>query len=101
MASLRRTLYLGAASSALSGLAFAISPAFWLVRVFDQRPLPDYAGGRLIGVGMFSFALFMVLVAHRIEDLWWWSWGFVIASGGFMVVGLARAIADPADKSSM
>jgi hypothetical protein len=100
MALLRRTLYLGAAVSVIGGLAFSITPHFWLVTVFKQQPYPDSAGGRMFGVGMFTFGLLMVLVAHRIEQLWWWSWAFVIAGVGFTLVGLTRAIGDPGDSSS-
>ena len=100
MALLKRTLYLGATLSVIGGLAFAISPHFWLVTVFKQPSYPDYAGGRMLGVGMFVFGLLMVLVAHRIEQVWWWSWAFVIAGLGFALVGLTRAIADPTDRSS-
>jgi hypothetical protein len=92
VATLRRTLYLGAAVSAVFGLALAIAPQFSLVTVANQPPYPDYAGARMLGVGAFVFALFMVLVANKIEDVWWWSWAFVIGGGGFALVALTRAI---------
>ncbi len=92
MAILRRTLYLGAFVSTVFGLVLAVAPRFALVTVADQPPYPDYAGARMLGVGAFAFALLMVLVAQRIEELWWWSWAFVIASAGFALVALTRAI---------
>jgi hypothetical protein len=92
MAFLRRTLYLGALVSAVFGVVLAVAPHFTLVTVAGQPPYPDYAGARLLGVGAFTFALFMVLVAQRLADVWWWSWAFVIASGGFALVALTRAI---------
>jgi hypothetical protein len=92
MALLRRTLYLGALAFAVFGVVVAVAPHFAIVTVARQPPYPDDAGARLLGVGAFGFALFMVLVAQRIQDVWWWSWAFVIASGGFALVALTRAI---------
>jgi len=28
----------------------------------------------------------MVLVAQRLEDVWWWSWAFLITTAGVMTV---------------
>jgi hypothetical protein len=33
----------------------------------------------------------MVLVAHRIEDLWWWSWAFALVTIGIAAVSLLNA----------
>ena len=92
MATLRRTLYLGALFTLVGGAALAIAPHFWLVRVFAQPPYPDYAGARMMGVGTFSFGLLLVMVANHLEDHWWWSWAFVIASGGFAVIAFFQAL---------
>ncbi len=89
---LRRTLYLGAAFMALIGLLFATAPRFFLIAVLGQLELPDYAPPRLAGVGALVGAMLMVLVAHKIEDVWWWSWAFVIGAAGFALISLLRAI---------
>lgn len=99
MNSLRRSLYLGAAFMALTGLLFALAPRFFLVAVLRQLELPDYAGVRLGGVGAVVGAMLMVLVAHKVEDVWWWSWAFVIGAAGFAVVSLVRAIFGPSGAS--
>ena len=99
MNSLRRTLYLGAAFMALTGLLLAIAPRFFLVVVLRQLELPDYVGARLLGIGAVVGALLMVLVAHKAEDVWWWSWAFVFGAAGFALVSLLRAIFRPSGAS--
>jgi hypothetical protein len=34
----------------------------------------------------------MVLVAQRIEDIWWFSWTFVVLEAGTIAVSLANAL---------
>ena len=99
MNSLRRTLYLGAAFMALGGLFLTIAPRFFLVVVLGQIELPDYVPPRLAGVGALVGAMLMVLVAHKIEDVWWWSWAFVIGAVGFALISLLRAIFGPSGAS--
>jgi hypothetical protein len=91
MALLRRTLYWQALVWAVAGVALAALPRFILTTVFDQAPYPEYAWVRIVGLQAFALAMFMVLVAHRIEELWWWSWGFVIPTGGVAVVVFLNA----------
>jgi hypothetical protein len=93
VAGLRRTLYLGAAVTALFGLALAIAPHFSIVTVGKQPPYADYAGVRVLGVGAFASALLMTMVANHIEENWWWSWAFVVQAGGIALVALSRALA--------
>jgi hypothetical protein len=76
MNGLRRTLYLQAAVWGAFGLALAVGPRFFLVTVFDQPHPQEYAWLRLFGVQSITLAMMMVLVAHRIQELWWWSWAF-------------------------
>jgi hypothetical protein len=83
---LRRFLYLNALESALGGVALVAAPRFLLVTVLGQPEYPDYALIRLLGVAGIGLALLAVLVAQRIEELWWWSWAFVIQVGGQAVV---------------
>ena len=92
MAGLRRTLYLGAALTAVFGLALAVAPHWSIVTLAKQPGYPDYAGARMLGVGAFASALLMVMVGNHIEDFWWWSWAFVIQSGGIAAVALSRAL---------
>jgi hypothetical protein len=80
---LRRTLYLQAAAWAAGGLVLGVAPggassgpAVWV---------------RLLGVQAFVLAMLMVLVGHRIEDLWWWSWAFALLSLATTAVLLLHA----------
>jgi hypothetical protein len=99
VASLRRTLWLGAAGTAVFGLALAVAPRFSIVTIGNQPPYPDYAGARMLGVGAFAAAMLMVMVANHIEDNWWWSWAFAVQSGGIAAVALAKAVSDPGSSS--
>jgi hypothetical protein len=91
MALLRRVLYLDALASALGSVVLIAIPRFLLVDLLDQPPYPDYAPLRLLGVAGFALALVMVLVAQRIEDLWWWSWALVVLEGGAAAVKTLHA----------
>jgi hypothetical protein len=97
---LRRVLYLHAIVWVACGLAVALAPRFVLERVFDQV-YPDVGYVRVSGVLGIALALHMVLVAQRLEDHWWWSWTFVIADAGLVVVTLASALVGvPAETSA-
>ena len=76
MALLKRVLYLQAAVWAGGGVALVVVGPVWV---------------RLAGAQAFGLALFMVLVAHRAEELWWWSWGFTIATVTAAAVALLHA----------
>jgi hypothetical protein len=90
MNALKRALYLEAAVWALAGLALSIAPRFVLESVFDQPPA-DPAWIRIVGIQAFGLAMLMVLVAHRIEDLWWWSWAFALVTLGVAAVAVLNA----------
>src|SRR6266566_4268887 len=90
MNALKRALYLEAAVWAVAGLALSIAPRFVIVTMFDQ-PRADPAWLRLVGIQAFGLALLMVLVAHRIEDLWWWSWAFALVTVGIAAVAVLNA----------
>lgn len=81
MALLRTLLYAHAGVWALVGVGLAVIPKAILNGLFDQPNPPEYAWIRLVGILLIGLALFMVLVAHRVEELWWWSWGFVLSTG--------------------
>ncbi len=95
MNSLRRTLYLGAATTALPGLIMAIAPRFFIVALARQVEYPDYAGVRVMGMGAVVGAMLMVLVAHKADEVWWWSWAFVIGAAGIALIALFRALLGP------
>lgn len=89
---LRRVLFWQAALWAAFGSAIAVAPGLILEDVFDQAPLDDTAWARLAGIGAFCLALNMVVVAQRIEDVWWFAWTFVILEVGTVAVTIVNAL---------
>ena len=88
---LRRVLVIQAAVWAACGAAIAVAPGFVLVTTFGLAPLPDTGYVRIAGIFSFSLALLMVLVARRLEQLWWFAWAFVLAAAGSAVVAVLNA----------
>jgi hypothetical protein len=83
---LRRVLTIQAVVWAACGAAIALVPRFVLVTMFDLAPLPDTGYVRIAGIFSFSLSLLMVLVARRLDELWWFAWAFVFAAAGSAVV---------------
>jgi len=91
MEGLKRTLYVQAGVWGLVGLALAALPRFVVQDVFGQPSYPDAAWLRVVGLQSVGLAMFMVLVAHRIRELWWWAWGFCLVTVAIAVVTLLNA----------
>ena len=89
---LRRVLVWQAALWAGFGLVLVIAPGWVVETVFDQPPLGEEAWLRVSGVMAIALAGMMVLVSHRVEDLWWWSWTFVILEVASSVVLVLNAL---------
>ena len=97
---LRTVLYLDAAVWAITGLLLVSVPIWLLEDVFDQVPMPEYAWVRMaaiIGIGM---ALLMVMVAHRVETLWWFAWAFVLTEGALTLLVVLNALFGLAEGSA-
>jgi hypothetical protein len=77
---------------AACGIAIAVAPRFVLVTLFDLPPLPDQGYVRIAGVFAFSLSLLIVLVARRLETLWWFAWAFVLATAGSAIVAALNAL---------
>ena len=89
---LKRVLLIEAGVWAVCGLAITVVPGFVLVTMFDLPPLPDQGYVRVAGVFAFSLSLLMVLVARRLDALWWFAWAFVIATAGSAIVAFLNAL---------
>jgi hypothetical protein len=98
---LRRVLFWQAALWATFGLAIALAPGLILEDVFDQAPMGDTAWARLAGIGAFCLALNMVVVAQKIEDVWWFAWTFVILEAGTLAISLTNALGAAPERSSV
>jgi hypothetical protein len=77
---------------AACGIAITVAPRFVLVTVFELPELPDQGYVRIAGVFAFSLSLLMVLVARRLETLWWFAWAFVLATAGSAIVAALNAL---------
>jgi hypothetical protein len=89
---LRRVLYLNAGVWALTGILLCVAPVPVLEDVFDQVSLPEYAWVRMTGILAIGAAMLMVLVAHRIESIWWFAWAFVLTEGALAVLAALNAL---------
>ncbi len=100
MTLLKRVLYWQAAVTAASGVGLVLFPSPILHQIFEQNHLSEYAWVRIAGLEGIGLGMLMVLVAHHIEELWWFSWAFVISSGSIAVYSTLKALfAVPADSS--
>jgi hypothetical protein len=78
MTLLRRVLHWQAALWALSGVALLTVPGLLMERVLDQPKAGDDVWLRTTGAMAVVLSLLMVLVAHHLDQVWWWAWAFVI-----------------------
>ena len=86
MSLLARALKVQAALWFLGALGFGLVPKWLIEDLADQPPLPEYAWVRTGAVMGFVLALLMVLIARRLDDVWWWAWAFVVLSVGMATV---------------
>ena len=89
---LRRVLIWQAVIWAGVGLAFVIAPGWLIEEMFDQPTIGEDAWLRVAGLMAIALAGQMVLVARRIEEIWWWSWCFAILEAATAVVFLLNAL---------
>jgi hypothetical protein len=100
MAILRRALLLFAGVWALCGVAIAIVPRWLLVTWFDQVTYPDYTYVRVCGVAALGSAALALMISRRLDDVWWWSWAFVLEAGATALVTLLHAAVSAPDGSA-
>jgi hypothetical protein len=91
VALLRRVLYLYALFGSVIGVALVAFPRFLLVDLLGQPGYPDYAWVRLVGTHSLGLTLLVVVVAQRVEELWWWCWAFVAVTFGTAAVTTLHA----------
>lgn len=89
---LRRALYWHAAFWAGCGVGVIVLPHWALQTIFDQPPYPDFGYVRVCGAVSIGFALLMVLVAQKIEEVWWWSWAFVVTDAAIVTITVLQAL---------
>jgi hypothetical protein len=87
---LRRTLKAGAALLLITFVPLGLAPQTML-DLLGQQPVGDTAWLRLFAVAGIVLALLHILVAHRIQDVWWWSWAFALFDAGTALVTILNA----------
>lgn len=92
MAFLRQVLRWQSILWAAFGLVLVIAPSALVEGLFDQGPVTEDAWLRALGVASIVLAAQMVLVARKLEELWWWSWSFVLLEAGTAAVFLLTAL---------
>jgi hypothetical protein len=96
MAILRRALLVFAGVWAVCGVAVAVVPRWLLVTWFDQVPYPDYTYVRVCGIAALGSAALALMISRRLDQVWWWSWAFVLQTGATaLVTGLHALFASP------
>jgi hypothetical protein len=86
MAILRRALLLFASVWAVCGIAIVVAPRWLLVSWFDQPAYPDYTYVRVCGIAALGSAALALMISRRLDDVWWWSWAFVLEAGATALV---------------
>jgi hypothetical protein len=102
---IRTILFLHAAVWGVLGLVCGLFPQSLLNWLSNTNPISSIytnlpRGGpppgaifiRLMGVELFVLAMFMVLIAQKIESVWWWSWAFVLADVVLAAVALVHVL---------
>ena len=89
---LRRLLKVQAGLWVVWSLAVGLAPRWVLEGAFGQPGLDDYVWVRAAAVMGFVLAMLMVLIAQRIDDLWWWSWAFALLGAGTATVFVINAL---------
>jgi hypothetical protein len=88
---LRRALYVQAVVWVVAGIGLALVPSLVTRTLFHGPPHQETMWVRLLGVQAVGLALVMVLVAQRIEQMWWWSWAFALVALGTTAGALLNA----------
>jgi hypothetical protein len=73
-------------------VAIGLLPRWVLEDVFRQPALAEYAWIRAAAVMGVVLALLMVLVAQKVDELWWWSWAFALLEVGTATVFAVNAM---------
>jgi len=89
---LRQQLKGQAALWVIGSVAIASFPTWVLETIAGQPPLVEYVWVRAVGVMGIVLASMMVLVAQRIDELWWWSWVFAILDIGLGTLFAVNAL---------
>lgn len=89
MTLLRRTLSVGAFLLLGFSIALMVVPGPF-VELLGQAPSEE-VWLRLFGAAGIALAMVHVLVIRKLDDLWWWTWAFVIFDGLSALIAMLHA----------
>jgi hypothetical protein len=100
MTLLRRTLSVGALLLLGFSIPLLVLPGPFVEGLLGQAPTEE-VWLRLFGAAGIALAMVHVLVVRKLDDLWWWSWVFVIFDGlSALIAMLHAAVGLPAGASA-
>lgn len=100
MTLLRRTLSVGALLLLGFSIPLLVIPGPLVEGLLGQATT-DEVWLRLFGAAGLALAMFHVLILRKLEDLWWWTWAFVIFDGlSALIVVLHAAVGLPPGSSA-
>jgi hypothetical protein len=88
---LKRALHAQATVWAVAGAALLVAPGWVVENLLRQPPLGESAWVRMLGAQSIGLSMLMVMVARRLEELWWWAWAFELVSISLAVIALLNA----------
>ena len=101
MSLLRAALRWHAVVWTLLGVVLLLAPGWFVETIMGQPPLGQDSWLRMGGIMAIALAAQMVLVGHRIEELWWWAWTFVFLGLGVGVVSALTALTGVPDGAAV
>jgi hypothetical protein len=91
MSFLKRALHAQATVWAVAGAALLVAPGWVVESLLRQAPLGESAWIRMLGAQSIGLSMLMVMVARRLEELWWWAWAFELVSLGLALIAVLTA----------
>ena len=89
---LRRQLKTQAVMWVFGSIAIVLFPRWVFETIAGQPVLEEYVWAQAVGVMGIVLALLMVLVAQKIDELWWWSWSFAVLDVGLATLFVVNAL---------
>jgi hypothetical protein len=90
MTLLRRTLSAGALLLLVFSVPLVVVPGPVVEGLLGQAPT-DEVWLRLLGAAGITLAMIHVLVIRKLDDLWWWTWAFVVFDSLSALIALLHA----------
>jgi hypothetical protein len=90
MTLLRRTLSVGALLLVVFSIPLVIVPEPLVEGLLGQTPT-DEVWLRLLGAAGVTLAMVHVLVLRKLDELWWWTWAFVVFGTLSALIALLHA----------